>query len=279
MQGNITKDFHGNDIDYGKFYFKRGNKYYEATIECVEGVGIDKNGNKIKTYTYKRHMVEVTKNGSFVKDAGSESFVIDNNYDLWQLFGGMNSMEFNGGVLQGSETSIQNVVKAMINHGYKKSGWTPNDTTSEFIEQPLKNSDIHYMPTEGAVKQGIANINPNTHYRGERELSSYRIRMTNAGIQLDKEHHADGSKLSLMTQVISSACSMGFNPKEAKRLYNALYQLTLQGIKPFISSFKTMLNPSSDPDQREEDLAKFETTIAECMVKNMVTSTAQDGDM
>ena len=94
------------------------------------------------------------------------------------------------------------------------------------------------MPTEGAVKQGIANINPNTYYRGEQNLNSYRIRMTNAGIQLDKEHHADGSKLSLMTQVISSACSMGYNPREAKRLYSALYHLTLQGVKPYINSFR-----------------------------------------
>ena len=278
--GNITKDFNGNDIDYGTFYFKRGNKYYEATIKCVEQADVDENGNPITKYVYQRQMIEINKSGSRIGEYFTESFDnIDNNYDLWQLFGGMNSMEFNGGYLQGSETSIQNVVKAMINHGYKKEGWTTNDTTAEFIEQPLKNSDIHYMPTEGAVKQGIANINPNTYYRGEHELGSYRIRMTNAGIQLDKEHHADGSKLSLMTQVISSACSMGFNPREAKRLYTALYQLTLQGIKPFISSFKTMLNPSSDPDQRDIDLAEFETTIAECMVKNMLTSTAQDGDM
>lgn len=278
--GDITKDFNGNSIDYGTFYFRRGNKYYEATIECVVETSTDSEGNTVNSLVYKRTMTEINKFGTVIGETTVENFVnIDNNYDLWQLFGGMNSMEFNGGVLQGSETSIQNVVKAMINHGYKKPGWTPEDITSEFIEQPLKNADIHYIPTEGAVKQGIANVNPNTLYRGDGALNSYRIRMTNAGIQLDKEHHADGAKLSLMTQVISSACSMGYNPREAKRLYSALYQLTLQGIKPFISSFKTMLNPSSDPEFREQDLAAFETTIAECMVKNMLTSTAQDGDM
>jgi hypothetical protein len=90
--------------------------------------------------------------------------------------------------------------------------------------------------------------------------------MTNAGIQLDKEHHADGSTLSLMTQVISSACSMGFNPEQADRLYKALYSLTLQGIKEFKEGFKEILN-SNDP-------SKFETAIADCMIKSMLTSTA-----
>jgi hypothetical protein len=55
------------------------------------------------------------------------------------------------------------------------------------------------MPTIGAVKQGAANINPKSYYEGHHDLNFFRIRMTNAGIQLDKEHHADDSELSLMT--------------------------------------------------------------------------------
>jgi hypothetical protein len=55
------------------------------------------------------------------------------------------------------------------------------------------------MPTVGAVKQGAANINPNSHYNKDSKLNFFKIRMTNAGIQLDKEHHADSSELSLMT--------------------------------------------------------------------------------
>ena len=90
--------------------------------------------------------------------------------------------------------------------------------------------------------------------------------MTNAGIQLDKEHHADGSTLSLMTQVISSACSMGYNPVQAEKLYKALYNLTMQGIKEFKEGFKEILNPPNGVLNPE---AKFETAIADCMIKNM----------
>lgn len=286
---DITKDYLGNDIDYGTFYFMRGNKYYEARIESEVIAKTDEFGNEMKDaygniiparVIYRRYLTEIQQDGGIISEiATPEEFVIDNNYDLWELFGGMNSCEFNGSYLQPSETSITQVVKAMIKHGYRKPGWTSTDITAEYIEQPLKNADIHYMPTEGAVKQGIANLNPKSYYRGERNLSSYRIRMTNAGIQLDKEHHADDSKLSLMTQVISAACSMGYNPKEAKRLYSALYHLTLQGVKPFISSFKKLLHPNADPAIMKEDMEAFGVTIAECMAKTMVTSTAQDGDM
>ena len=266
---DITKNFKKESINYGTFYFKRGNKYYEATIRKAEGDN-----------AYYRDIVEINQDGNVVENGinKSELFTdVNNNYKLWEMFGGMHSQEFNGGLLQPSETSLEMVVKAVINTGeIKESGYNPDgtlikDITAEHIDQPLKNADIHYMPTIGAVKQGAANINPNSYYTNTQDLNFFRIRMTNAGIQLDKEHHADSSTLSLMTQVISSACSMGFNPEQADRLYKALYNLTLQGIKEFKDSFKEILN-SNDP-------SKFETAIADCMIKSMLTSTAQDGDM
>ena len=272
---DITKDFRGRDVDYGVFYFKEGDKYYKASITKSE-----------KPNTYIRKVTEIDKTGSALSQSIPSEFVADTNYKLWEMFGGMHSQAFNGGELQPSETSLQLVTKAVINCGeIKPSGYIikPNgdkeiktDITAEHIDQPLKNADIHYMPTIGAVKQGAANINPKSHYYGDNTLNFFRIRMTNAGIQLDKEHHADGSTLSLMTQVISSACSMGYNPVQAEKLYKALYNLTMQGIKEFKEGFKEILNP---PNGILNPEAKFETAIADCMIKNMLTSTAQDGDM
>lgn len=281
-EADITRDYNGNTVDYGTFYFKKGNKYYKATIKkySQESDPNNKllyddgslNKNEIKSNAYIRTVTEISRDGGTIGEPESRIWNnVNTNYRLWEMFGGMNSQEFNGGILQPSETSLQLVTNAVIKTGEKKPGFVEGDITSEYIDQPLKNADIHYMPTEGAVKQGTANINPNTYYTGEHDLNFFKIRMTNAGIQLDKEHHANDSKLSLMTQVISSACSMGFNPKQAKGLYNALYHLTLQGIKPFKDSFKKLLKSPESPD--------FEKTIAECMIKNMLTSTAQDGDM
>lgn len=268
---DITKDFRKKSVNYGNFYFKKGTKYYKASIT-----------KNAAPNTYDRTVVEVDIYGNEQGVPTTLPYVASTNYELWEMFGGMHSQSFNGGKLQPSEASLQLVTKAVVNTGelkpsaYDSQGNIKTDITAEHIDQPLKNADIHYMPTIGAVKQGAANMNPKANYYGSHDLNFFKIRMTNAGIQLDKEHHADGSTLSLMTQVISSACSMGYNPEQAAKLYNALYNLTMQGIREFKEGFKEILNPPKGVLNPE---AKFETAIADCMIKNMMTSTAQDGDM
>lgn len=71
--------------------------------------------------------------------------------------------------------------------------------TQDQLWQPLKHVDVHYVPTAGAVKQGAANINSADKYSNDEEYDTQRIKMYQSGIQLDKEHHADDSELSLMT--------------------------------------------------------------------------------
>ena len=47
--------------------------------------------------------------------------------------------------------------------------------------------------------------------------------MMQAGIQLDKEHHADDSEISMMTQVVSACAALGYTWNEANKMYKALY--------------------------------------------------------
>jgi hypothetical protein len=47
--------------------------------------------------------------------------------------------------------------------------------------------------------------------------------MMQAGIQLDKEHHADDSEISMMTQVVSACAALGHTWNEANKMYRALY--------------------------------------------------------
>jgi hypothetical protein len=55
--------------------------------------------------------------------------------------------------------------------------------TAEDVYQPMKYSDIHYMPTIGAVKQGAANINSNKgFYNLEEILNWMQVEMWQAGI-------------------------------------------------------------------------------------------------
>ena len=55
------------------------------------------------------------------------------------------------------------------------------------------------MPTAGAVKQGMGNINSIDYMNKVGKLNYFKINMYQAGIQLDKEHLADNEEISLMT--------------------------------------------------------------------------------
>jgi hypothetical protein len=113
------------------------------------------------------------------------------------MFGGKNSMELKGGKLVPSEESIKLTIHAINNVGISL---TPEEkTTQDDVYQFMKHSDVHYLVTAGAIKQGAGNINPNSFYTSGEQLNTMRIHMLQAGIQLDKEHEADGEEVSLMT--------------------------------------------------------------------------------
>lgn len=256
--GGILKDFEGNDIDYGDFYYRKGAKFYKRRIQSYDG-----------NNTYSILEQEVDENG---ETKGNENIIqvqVNSNYDVWQMFGGMNSVDFLDGTLQGSEKSIEMTAHAANIYGTKKEGVIRAQTANDVI-QPMKHSDIHYMPTIGAVKHGAANINPVSSFFNRNGLSFMQVEVRQAGIQLDKEHQADNEDLSLMTQVISAACSMGYTKGEATNLYNALYSLSKQATKAFREEMGDLLNGFSD---------SFNAAVTETIMKSLINASATDGDM
>jgi hypothetical protein len=73
-------------------------------------------------------------------------------------------------------------------------------TSQKDVDQVMKRHVIDYVVTEGAIKQGAANVNSRkAYFDDDYEWSTMKLNMYDAGIQLDAEHHADESTLSLMT--------------------------------------------------------------------------------
>lgn len=256
--GGILKDFEDNDIDYGDFYYRKGAKFYKRRIQSYDG-----------NNTYSILEQEVDENGEAKGNENTIQVQVNSNYDVWQMFGGMNSVDFLDGTLQGSEKSIEMTAHAANIYGTKKEGVIRAQTADDII-QPMKHSDIHYMPTIGAVKHGAANINPVSSFFSRNGLSFMQIEVRQAGIQLDKEHQADNEDLSLMTQVISAACSMGYTKGEATNLYNALYSLSKQATKAFRDEMGDLLNGFSD---------SFNAAVTETIMKSLINASATDGDM
>lgn len=265
--GGILKDFEDNDIDYGDFYYRKGAKFYKRRMQSYDGDN-----------TYSILEQEVDENGEVKGKENPIQVQVNSNYDVWQMFGGMNSVDFLDGTLQGSEKSIEMTAYAANIYGTKKERIIRAQTaegviraqTADDVIQPMKHSDIHYMPTIGAVKHGAANINPVSSFFNRKGLSFMHVEVRQAGIQLDKEHQADNEDLSLMTQVISAACSMGYTKGEATNLYNALYSLSKQATKAFRDEMGDLLNGFSD---------SFNAAVTETIMKSLINASATDGDM
>lgn len=272
---DITKDWEGNKINYKKFFFKQNNKYYQ--IVNIKNLGNNK---------YQRLIQQVTLDGNSIGDAFIETetidgttiektFEINTNYRLWNFFGGKNSLELKNNKLQPSNTSVENVVIAMNNIGTRKNSTIE---TQDDIWQALKMSDVHYVATAGAVKQGAANINSVEKYNSysyddpnyDPDGANYdiqRIHMYQAGIQLDKEHHADESDLSLMTQVISACAAKGYTIDVAIGLYEALRKSNDINLKPQLQAIKKLFTEGS-----EQSFDDFHEIVMKSMIKALYTS-------
>lgn len=236
IQGYVNgEEYKGtnNEMFIKDFYFSRLDPsgsvrwYYKVLNTKSNGDG-----------TYTQTIVEVNKKGSEIGTAFEEStMVIDSNYKVWKhIFHGLDSVSFNeNGELSNrgkyGEKSIENTVNIINQCGYLQ-GNHKKPTTQESYYQPGKHSDTHYVVTEGAIKQGTANFNTKDRYYKDGKFNSFKIKMIQAGIQLDKEHHADDSEISMMTQVVSACAALGYTWNESNKMYKALYQLTLQGIEP-----------------------------------------------
>lgn len=255
----ILKDFEGNDIIYDPIFFKKGSKYYYRELISYEG-----------NNTYKTHLYEVNNDGTVTEDLGEELINVNNNYELHtKLFGGWNSMDINPetGELEFSETSRISVAKAASYYAIKLKD---NVDTAEDLWQPLKHSDIHYMPNVGAIKQGIANVNPISVLYNKSNLNFFKIKMTQGGTQLDKEHQADNAHLSLMTQVMSAVASMGYTSDEAQNLYNALNALTKIGTKDFRDQLGDVITTDSE---------QFDAAVSKIILDSILNSSITDGNL
>lgn len=251
---DITRNWRGDKINYKKFFFKRNGKTYQIT-------NIESLGNN----TYRRTIQEVTSDGNPIgKALQGNNIVIDSNYKLWNFFGGKDSMELKNGKLLLSNTSVENVVLAMNNIGTPKNN---NIQTQDDIWQALKMSDVHYLATAGAVKQGAANINSASRYNDDIPYDTQRIHMYQSGIQLDKEHHADEAELSLMTQVISACAAKGYTIDTAIGLYDALRKSTDINIKEHLQAVQALFTDGS-----EESIQNFQEVLMQSIVKAISTS-------
>ena len=287
---NILTNYRGESIQftnpdsvdntvYIKKYDKNGNNYFSRFIG-IKYLGKNQNGNI--EYEVTTQQIDPETRTSIKEDVDKDIYTIESNYDLWNALGGYNCYELKPGdnKLTTSEFSIKKVAEIANQVGIIKDGINPKDITSqEDLYQFMKHSDIHYMPTEGAVKQGAANVEDINDYLkgkqvGDFKPNFYKIHMYQAGIQLDKEHNADQEDLSIFTQVLSACASRGYTLQQAKGLYTALASLAKYATKGYMKPLEQYIKASSSTDSGKR---RFQQKVANLIATALMTQSNSTG--
>ena len=293
---DITKDYDGNDINWPdkKIFYYRELK--DGTIKFYRLSSIEKTDN---INEYKIYEVPVDESGD---DIGQpelrEITVIDNNWDLFtKVFGGYHSLgkevsstgvENPNSRLTYSERSRKLMVEAINRIGYRKvsarkysmidklgnkaEAYTKAATREDRHEddqddvwQPLKYSDIHFMPNIGAIKSAQMNVNPPEVLSQKMDLNVMPVERPKLGIQLDKEHSADDAELSMPTQIITACANKGYTLTKTTDMYRAISTLTELAIEDCMKGIMDLV-----PGGENRGLLKAQ--IAQIIVDKLIQS-------
>ena len=293
---DITKDYDGNDINWPdkKIFYYRELK--DGTIKFYRLSSIEKTNN---INEYKIYEVPVDESGG---DIGQpelrEITVIDNNWDLFtKVFGGYRSLgrevsstgvENPNSRLTYSERSRKLMVEAINRIGYRKvsarkysmidklgnkaEAYTKAATREDRHEddqddvwQPLKYSDIHFMPNIGAIKSAQMNVNPPEVLSQKMDLNVMPVERPKLGIQLDKEHSADDAELSMPTQIITACANKGYTLTKTDEMYRAISTLTELAIEDCMKGIMDLV-----PGGENRGLLKAQ--IAQIIVDKLIQS-------
>ena len=281
VDADITKDYNNNTIKLVNTSDVKGNFYIKQNGEYYLFVGINYKGNNQYTRTLQKvdssllpveEPAEYNLEGNIIND-NIPPTIINSNYLLWQMLGGYECYEQKSGMnrLTHSEYSIKAVSDIANKVGIRKTQGTVR--TQSDLYQFMKQSDIHYMPTVGAVKQGAANVEDiNNYLKGNKAIGDFKtnfmkIRMDQSGIQLDKEHNADQEDLSIFTQVLSACAARGYTQEQAQNLYNSLAALAYNAVEEYQSAFNDYLdNPTLYKDN-------FQTVISDLIARALMNET------
>ena len=157
-----STDDNKKEISYENYIDVRGNVYIK------DSAGIYHKFVKLQYNpeddTYSRIIQDIDSNYNPTTDPKPDSEFdhkqVNSNYTLWKALGEYKCYELkpNTDKLSGSEYSIQKVAEIANQTGILLKDVSPNNVYSQKdIYQFMKHSDIHYNPTEGAVKHGIVN--------------------------------------------------------------------------------------------------------------------------
>lgn len=270
VQGQVTEitndQYQEHKIKYKPIYIYdvKSKRWIEREL-----IGFNKDG-KVK-YTDK--VLNDQQNGYISSTPKSE--FIDSVYQLWKLFGG----EYSGHIDNTSKkltyindnTSVENVVTAMNNVGIRLND-KPNIDSQDDLYQIIKDAQICYAATVGALKLAQFNVNSLDILSNPKYKANYfTIDTADLGIQLNAEHEISGSILSIMTQVVNALGARGYSEEAASPVYKTLEIIARNNMKGLLSGINHNMS--------ELELNQFRDAIANIVMNSIKRTSTTDGNI
>ena len=305
FDNNYLKDFNGNTIKYkpvivfkpseGKYYLRQDFQIEEDGITSFKelelgdqktadtllktDVGGTTIGNLIRDgkdlTPYLNTIVGITKS----ENEGIYNIVrttrpITNNYELWDLFGGAYSASISNNdeiSYEDDNTSLDNLTLAAHSCGVKINEGVTRPTNAD-VYLPLKEAKIDWVVTEGAIKQGASNVNSTNMLKDiDYKVTTQRIATADVGMQLNPEHLADNSHITLMTQVVNALGLRGFSADAADKVYKALATLTDTSLSELFKGIELRRTTGDD--------TQFKEAVSSLLLKSIIGTSETDGDL
>ena len=280
FNGDYLHDYNDNKIEYNKVFVYKpstGKYYYRTNFEILAD-----GKTQFDEYEVPSNFSELMRKGADMnkvlsnKVTRTTSRPVNTNYELWDLFGGAYSAHINPDTLEleyaNDNTSLENVYIASYNVG--KVLGSGQVITDEDVYLPIRDSKIDWVVTQGAIKHGATNVN----YGGSRaiddpnyKLTTQKMSTADMGMQLNPEHTADKSTLTLMTQVINALGLRGYSNIEAHKCYKALESLTDICLKEVFQGINTDIQTGNSQE--------FKDAVATIVLKSLANTSPTGGDL
>lgn len=302
FDGNFLQDFNGKEIKYKPVivYKPSTNSYYLRTNFTINEDGTTSfNEIEINNEVLKVNVGKGVTIGSLIRDGYdispylntiqslinpklignalttiTTSRPIRTNYELWDLFGGAYSASINLNnelSYKDDNTSLDNLTTAAHSCGIRINEGVIRPTNQD-VWLPIKESKIDWLVTEGAIKQGASNMNSTALFTDiNYPVTTQKIATADVGMQLNPEHEADKSHVTLMTQVVNALGLKGFSADAANRCYQALATLTDFSLKDLFKGIEV--------DLESGDNTEFQKAVATLLLRSIAGTTETDGDL
>lgn len=254
--------------------------YYTKELPYLKNNSDDNAAKKVYHVFYdikdsNGNITEKSKHLTFDSYQKAKNFIVNNEgahtinslFELHTALGGINCVDADGNI---SEFSNEVVVNFMNNVGNVKEGVDRKTdiVNQENYNQPLKNYHIGYALNNTAVKNGAKNINPESSWYDDTDLSYFEVDSDGLGMQMNADHDIIDSTLTEFSQVVAATSAYGYTHEYCAEIFKGLALASSQASKKLLDSIDNFLESNFSESERAQAKSDLYEAVGRILLVN-----------